>query len=71
MGPDGDGFRTNQAFLAVLDSNDGSVLRANVVGESQFDLELPRLSFQPGTGLRLLSLFTIGEVRFGSKFEGA
>ena len=70
MGTNGDGFRQNQAFLAVLGSNDGSVLRANVVGESQFEIGVTRLAFQPGTGLRLLSLFTIGTARFGSKVVG-
>jgi hypothetical protein len=70
LSPNGDGIRPSSLFMAVLDGFDGSVLRANVVGESDFEVGQPRLSFGP-TGLRLLSAFVLGTAHFGKAVVGS
>lgn len=58
-------FDPGDIFLVVLDGNDGSAVRVGVFGSSDSIVETPRISFAPGNGLRLMSVFFIETQHFG------
>jgi hypothetical protein len=61
---------TSRGFLAVLDANDGTVVRANAFGDDGTVVQIPLLSFGP-TGFRILAAILIGPGHFGDTVIGS
>lgn len=55
---------TTRSFLAVLDGNDGSAVRAGAFGDVNSSIAGLRISFAPGNGLRLMGGFFMGTEHF-------